>query len=87
MTEEFILIVNHESDTIHFHVLDAIFLPQIEQWIEEVLNDFKYTDELLSVIYDNELVTLSCQSYVTEVFKNITNYNITKCIHLPELSI
>jgi len=83
---QYLLIVHYEGgDEIHFNVIDYSLYPQISKIINDGLNTQEAVNDMLTIIYDNTLEQLMCQTYVLEDYTKIDKYNIVKCIHLMEL--
>ena len=81
----FLIVYTESSDEIHFIVMDYSFYNDVINYISGDTNNSKSIDNILKIIYDNEIEHLFCQTWVIEDFTKINKYNIVECIHLPIL--
>ena len=86
VTAEHLLIVHFSSgDEIHFDVLDVAHLDAINQLVQEDFQSGGRSDEISDLVTANSLQHFKFQSYVNENVSGLSKFNVTKCIHIPQL--
>lgn len=86
MNEYLLVLYFSSGDEIHMDLLEYKHYERIEELLEKTsfrrATSEEY-EELVSIIYDNRVEHLFCQSYVLEDYP-FAKYKIKKVIHIPE---